>query len=215
MFTGLIEKTGVVNKWSGSGSTRALTITHEPWCDLLKPGESVAVSGACLTVITVKNREFACNVLDETLKRTNLGKKTCGAVVNLERAMKCDGRLGGHIVTGHVDGLGNVIAVKRVGADLAIRVACDDAVMAGIVEKGSVACDGISLTVAGVKPGSFEVRIIDFTLAHTSLASAAAGELVNIETDILGKYVRSFITRRGQDSGDGITMKALADGGFV
>ncbi len=196
MFTGLIEQVGHIAARQQSGASRKLTISHEPWQGAqsqLQPGDSVAVNGACLTAETVERNHFICSVLDETIVRTSLADKPLGAPVNLERAMAADARFGGHMVQGHVDACGTVTNISQPGTDRILKVQCPDDTLAGIVEKGSVALDGISLTVATLGPDGFTVHIIPFTWNHTALVDLAAGSPINIETDIIGKYVQRYL----------------------
>ncbi len=176
-------------------------------------GESVAVQGACLTVTGFDNNGFTCDVLDETLARTNLGKLPIGADLNLERAMKLGDRIGGHLVTGHVDAVGTIAKIRPAGRDRIVTINCDAAVAAGIVQKGSIAIDGISLTVSAVSDDGFEVNIIPFTWEHTSLRTRSEGDDVNLETDLLGKYVQRYLQTMG-DAG-GVDMGTLARAGFL
>ena len=189
MFTGLVEKVGRVARWERDSQGRTLWVTHDPWQPSLAVGESVAVQGVCLTVTRAASGAFACDVLDETLARTNLGTKHEQAPLNLERALRATDRLGGHIVAGHVDGTGTARAVRREGLDRVIAVEAGDALMRYIAMKGSVACDGVSLTVAAVAATGFEVHVIPHTWEHTSLGVLVPGDTVNIETDIMARYV--------------------------
>jgi len=212
MFTGLVQKVGALAAKKKRAAGLSLVIRHEPWESPLVPGESVAVQGACLTVTAVKAGEFACDVLKETLDKTSIGPLGLGATVNLERALRADERLGGHIVTGHVDGLGTVAAWTKAGADRVLEVSCDTLLLEGIVPKGSVAIDGVSLTVAELRPASFTVHLIPHTLAGTSLPNLRPGMRVNLETDIIGKYVRRYMS--GMKGGSGITADTLRAAGF-
>ena len=196
MFTGLIEQVGRIAAWERSGAIGRLTIAHAPWepeGEGLRPGDSVAVNGACLTAEAVQRDRFSCAVLDETVRRTSLSECAVGAGVNLERAMAADARFGGHMVQGHVDALGRAASIRQTGADRIVRVTCPADMMPGIVEKGSVALDGISLTVAALGPDWFEVHIIPFTWDHTALSDLSSGSAINIETDIIGKYVQRYM----------------------
>lgn len=196
MFTGLIEQVGRIGGWEKAGLSRRLAITHAPWdggTSSLRPGDSVAVNGACLTAESVDRGRFVCSVLEETIARTSLADKPVGSRVNLERAMAADARFGGHMVQGHVDAVGTICDVRQTGADWIVRVTCSPAIMAGIVEKGSVALDGISLTVATLGSDGFEVHIIPHTWDNTALGDLAAGSGINIETDIIGKYVQRHL----------------------
>jgi riboflavin synthase len=212
MFTGIVQQVGVLaRRESRSGGAR-LVIRHAPWAPGLALGESVCVQGACLTVIVAGDREFRCDVLRETLDRTALGAMAEGARVNLERALRAGDLLGGHFVTGHVDGTGTVAAVGRAGPDWRLRVRCAAGLMPGLVAKGSVACDGVSLTVAGIGPDWFEVHIIPHTWDATTLGGLSAGRPVNVETDIIGKYVLRHAEARA--AGSGVTMDVLRNAGF-
>ena len=148
MFTGLIEKVGILENLDRVGGGARIRVRHDSWDSPLVPGESISVMGVCLTVTSAVATEFSCDVLDETLKKSNLGSKRTGAKLNLERAMRADARLGGHFVTGHVDGVGLLAGTRRVGRDWVIRVQGNADLLSGVVPKGSVACDGCSLTVS-------------------------------------------------------------------
>lgn len=213
MFTGLIESVGKLKSANRSQGGAALEISCPEWDEPLKLGDSVAVQGACLTVTACDATSFVCDVLDETLDRTNLGGKAAGDVLNLERAMKLGDRLGGHFVTGHVDAIGTIAAIRMVGRDRIVAVKCDSESVAGIVEKGSVAIDGISLTVSAVSESGFEVNIIPFSWEHTSLSARRVGDLVNLETDMLGKYVAKYLMNSSASAGVG--MNTLASAGFL
>jgi riboflavin synthase len=213
MFTGLIEQVGRIGAWRQTGDARRLTLTHEPWdggAAALRAGDSVAVNGACLTAETVARDHFVCAVLDETVARTSLAGKPVGARVNLERAMAADARFGGHMVQGHVDALGTVRDVRHSGADWIVEIGCPAAIVRGIVEKGSVALDGISLTVATLRHDGFTVHVIPFTWDHTALRDLSAGSAVNIETDIIGKYVRRCLECAG---GGALSVETLSAAG--
>jgi len=212
MFTGLIQQIGTLAGKKPRGDGMSLVIRHEPWESPLVLGESVAVQGACLTVTTLHAGEFTCDVLAETLKKTTLGASSPGAKLNLERALRADERLGGHIVTGHIDGPGTVLAIEQKGADWIVEVACGDELLTGIVPKGSIAIDGVSLTVADLRPKSFTVHLIPHTWTHTSLHALKTGRQVNLETDIIGKYVQRYLSR--MQGGKGVTMEKLLSAGF-
>jgi riboflavin synthase len=207
MFTGLIQKVGTLAGKKPRGDGLVFTIKHDAWDTALIQGESVAVQGVCLTVTTFRAGEFSCDVLNETVNKTNLGKKDIGAPLNLERALRADERLGGHIVSGHVDGPGTVLAFDQKGSDWVLEVACDDALLQGIVPKGSIAIDGISLTVAELRAKSFTVHLIPHTLANTSLQGLRRGCSVNLETDVIGKYVHRYLERIQPAAG--LTMEKI------
>ncbi len=212
MFTGLVQQVGVLAGKKPRGDGMSLVIRYQPWDSPLVMGESVAVQGACLTVTSLQSGEFTCDVLHETLKKTSLGETVSGARVNLERALRADERLGGHIVTGHVDGLGTVLSYEQKGADWILEVSCEVSLLAGIVPKGSIAIDGVSLTIAALKAKSFTVHLIPHTVANTSLQGLKKGRSVNLETDIIGKYVKSYLGR--MQEGQGISMETLLSAGF-
>ncbi|NQU41206.1 MAG: riboflavin synthase [Lentisphaerae bacterium] len=200
MFTGLIEQVGRIAAWDRSGDARRLTIEHAVWESggaSVRPGDSVAVNGACLTAERVEATRFTCSVLDETVSRTSLADGAIGERVNLERAMAADARFGGHMVQGHIDALGTALSIRRSGVDRIVRIECPPQLMAGVVEKGSVALDGISLTIATLGPDWLEVHLIPFTWAHTAWCDLSQGSRVNIETDIIGKYVQRYMEQQG------------------
>jgi riboflavin synthase len=215
MFTGIIEKVGRLVEWDKSSGGASLRISHDPWDVPPVKGDSIAVQGVCLTVTSCDRKEFACDVLDETLARSNLKSKSSGAHLNLERALRAGDRLGGHIISGHVDGTGRAISVTAAGRDQVLRIECGADLMTGIIEKGSVACDGASLTVSAVGPSWFDVNIIPFTWQQTSLSHLRPDDTVNIETDILGKYVRHNLKGLESESARNITMEDLQRAGFV
>lgn len=212
MFTGLIEQIGrlVVKKQSGGAR---LTIHHDIWTEPLCIGESIAVSGVCLTVADMDASSFSCDVLVETLARTTLGSKDMHSSVNLERAMTAGGRLGGHIVSGHVDGVGKLITKRRSGKDWILGFTAETTLVEGILLKGSIACDGASLTVTSLSKTGFEVNIIPVTLQNTTMGIIEAGANVNLETDILGKYVRRHMDALREHST--LNMDTLKNAGFL
>jgi riboflavin synthase len=212
MFTGLIQQVGTLGGATPRGTGRRLVIRHQGWDPALAAGESVCVQGACLTVTEQRPNEFACDVLGETLAKTSLGAARPGAKLNLERALRADDRLGGHLVTGHVDGTGRLRSRARAGDDWVLEIGCEARLMAGIVPKGAVACDGVSLTVADLRASSFTVHIIPHTWARTALGDLGIGAPVNIETDIIGKYVQRALAGAGR--GGGLTLDDLRRAGF-
>ncbi|MEI7902335.1 MAG: riboflavin synthase [bacterium] len=212
MFTGLVQKVGVLKRLARAQDGWALTVAHEPWPDALALGESVAVQGACLTVTAVGNGFFKADLLEETLRRTALRQAREGARLNLERALALGDRLGGHMVSGHVDETGTLAAVEERGRDYAWRVSCSPELARQTVMKGSVAIDGVSLTVTGVGGDWLEVNLIPHTLKATSLCDRTVGEAVNLEGDLIGKYVARLL---GRESRQGVTEQMLAENGFV
>ena len=198
MFTGLVEARGTVVALESRGNDVRLTLAlpaangrGEPLAGDVKLGDSVSLNGCCLTVVEVTGDRWAFEAGRETLSRTNLGTLAAGDAVNVERALPADGRLGGHLVQGHVDGTGTVAALDRDGEWLDFTV--DTPLAVELVEKGSVAVDGVSLTVARLTDRSFTVALIPHTLGETTLGDRGVGDAVNLETDILGKYVRRFL----------------------
>lgn len=194
MFTGLIERVGTLERIQQRGNGATVVIASDAWVDPLEKGESIAVNGACLTVSRVLDAgRFEADVLRETIDRTSLSSKAAGSKLNLERAMKLGDRIGGHMVSGHVDGEGRLSDIRKTGADYVLRISCSDQLLAEIVVKGSIALDGISLTVSAVGDGWVEVQIIPHTWSETALCSLQQGYLINIETDMMAKYVRKYM----------------------
>lgn len=212
MFTGLVQKVGVLRRLARSQGGWALSVAHEPWPDALVLGESVAVQGACLTVTSFGAGVFTADLLDETLQRTALRQLGEGSHLNLERALALGDRLGGHLVSGHVDETGTLQAIEDRGRDIALRVSCSEGLARQTVMKGSVAIDGVSLTVSGLGDDWIEVNLIPHTLGATSLRDRKAGDCVNLEGDLLGKYVARLL---GRESRPGVTESLLAENGFL
>ena len=200
MFTGIIEEAGVVEKIMPTKKSIALVVRARALARGVKLGASVAVNGCCLTVVRISAREkfklLHFDVLQESWTRTNLQFLKTGSLVNLERPLRAAGELGGHFVTGHVDGVGRIIRWEKSGADHVLEIAAPPEVMRYVVFKGSIAVDGISLTVAGVTKKSFRLWIIPHTFAKTTLRERKVGDAVNLEADLLGKYVERFLTAR-------------------
>ena len=197
MFTGLIEDVGTIGGLRLQQKSAVLTVKTKLPVRSMARGASVAVNGACLTVVKKGPKSFTVDVSPETLQRTSLETLTIGSMVNLERPMRLADRLGGHLVTGHVDGVGAVAAIERQGEFTIITFEVPAPLGALLVPKGSVAIDGISLTVNVCRKQRFSVAIIPFTLRHTNLRARKVGDKVNIETDLIGKYVQSFMRQRG------------------
>jgi riboflavin synthase len=197
MFTGIIEETGTVRAVVPAGHVTRVEITAEAVLPTLVPGGSIAVNGCCLTAVTVGGSGFACELTRETLVRTAFHERLRpGLRVNLERPLRADGRFDGHIVQGHVDGLGRISDLRRQGEAAELVVEPPPDLERYLVDKGSVAVDGISLTVAARGPGTFTVAVIPYTLARTNLAQARAGDRVNLEIDIVAKYVERLLQPR-------------------
>jgi riboflavin synthase len=204
MFTGIVEETGRVERIEPTPKSIRLTVRARICGQGIKKSQSLAVNGCCLTVVKVTPRppfkliEF--DLLRETWIRTNLQFAREGSLVNLERPLKASGELGGHFVTGHIDGVGKVIRWERAGQDWVLDIAAPKEVMRYIVYKGSVAVDGISLTVADLIKNGFRIWIIPHTLEITALKERTNGSMVNLEADLIGKYVEKFVAARGPDS---------------
>ena len=216
MFTGLIQRVGTVKRVS-RGRGLVLEFTFEPWAEPLVKGESVAVNGTCLTVADCDATRFTADVLRETEERTGLAELLPGARVNLERALKAGDRFGGHVVQGHVDGRGTLIKREQKGRDLALTFKCPRAVAAASVLKGSIAVNGVSLTVSGLGDDWLGVDVIPTTVSETNLGALRPGDRVNLESDVLGKYaIRRAESESAEDTeGGGLTMEMLEENGFV
>ncbi|MCX6998055.1 MAG: riboflavin synthase [Kiritimatiellaeota bacterium] len=214
MFTGIIQQVGALTALQRRGGAGRLTVQAGAWDSPLVPGESLAVEGVCLTVAEPAGAEIRFDVLAETLAKTNLGGKRAGAALNLERAVRAGDFLGGHLVSGHVDGPGTIRSIGRAGADRVVEVVCARELLHGIVAKGSIALSGISLTVVDLRADAFTVHIIPHTWEHTSLSRARAGDPVNLETDVIGKYVARFLETRTPASSS-MTLDKLRAAGFM
>jgi riboflavin synthase len=195
MFTGIVEDVGEVRTAEPRADVLRLTIAAGEALKGLPVGGSIAVNGCCLTATAVAAGQFTCDLTQETLQRTAFGARlTPGALVNLERPMRADGRFDGHVVQGHVDGTGEIARLDRSGEAAELEISIPAALERYLVEKGSVAVDGISLTVAGLRPGGFSVAIIPYTLERTTLRAARPGDRVNLEMDVIAKYVERLLT---------------------
>lgn len=192
MFTGIVEELGVVDKISNN----AMTVQASKVTEDLKLGDSIAVNGTCLTAVNFSRTEFSVDLSPETMRRTSLGQLSEGSPVNLERALLASDRMGGHIVQGHVDGTGRVMSSRVDGDSIIFRIRVPKRLNPYIVEKGFIAVDGISLTVVKRGASSFTLAVIPYTLKNTNLASVSIGDRVNLEADILAKYVESLLDRK-------------------
>ena len=193
LFTGIIEEIGKIEKIHKSQNSAMLYIKAKRVLDDIKIGDSIAVNGVCLTVTTFNENGFVADVMHETLNRSSLGQLRCGMVVNLERAMAADGRFGGHMVSGHIDGMGKITKITKDGIALWYTIEASPNLMKYVVEKGSIAIDGISLTVASVEEEHFCVSTIPHTNEVTILHTKKVGDIVNLENDIVGKYVEKLL----------------------
>ncbi len=200
MFTGIVEEAGVVEAIKPTTKAIGLIVRAETCGRGLKLGASIAVNGCCLTATKIsargKSRLIQFDLLQESWRLTNLQFTQPGSLVNLERSLRADGELGGHFVSGHVDGLGKIIRWERAGQDHVLDIAAPSAVMRYVIHKGSITVDGISLTVAAVQKKSFRIWIIPHTFAATALRERKVGDAVNLEADLLGKYVEKFLAAR-------------------
>ena len=193
MFTGLVEEMGTVRARVPGTAGARLVIACGLVRDGLAIGDSVAVNGACLTVVELTDDSFAVDCVEETLRRTSVGDRHAGDPVNLERAMRVGDRLGGHIVQGHVDGTGTVRGITPEGDDVLMSISCPDEVLRYVVEKGSITVDGVSLTVASREADGFTIALIPHTMAATTLGRDAVGRSVNLEADVVAKYVEALV----------------------
>ncbi|MFD2370387.1 riboflavin synthase [Brevibacillus sp. GCM10020057] len=196
MFTGLVEEVGILEVMTGSKEASRLAIRAERVLDGVQIGDSIAVNGICLTVTSFTSRQFTVDVMPETMNKTTLGQLRRGQRVNLERAMRLGDRFGGHIVSGHVDGTGTVRSREPHANAVLFRIAAQPALLKYVIPRGSICVDGISLTVVDVDHASFSVSIIPHTLSQTSLQDRRPGDLVNLEADVIGKYVERLMGMR-------------------
>lgn len=210
MFTGIVEDVGTVASFARKGAGAVLGVATRLPMEEIRTGDSISVSGACLTVTEKGAGRFSADVSPETIARTTFGQVKPGARVNLERAMAATGRLDGHLVYGHVDGIGKIREIRHVGDSRVFHLQADPSIMKYLVFKGAVAVDGVSLTISAVRPDGFEVALIPLTLERTTFGAARQGDPVNVEADIVGKYVLRFLEREG----GGISRDFLKKHGF-
>lgn len=218
MFTGIVEEVGTISHVVSGVNSGEIGIKAKKVLEKTKIGDSIAVNGVCLTVTSLRPDGFTADVMPETLRRTNLGMLGCGDKVDLERAMAADGRFGGHIVSGHIDGIGNIVDTQKEGNAVWVRISTSKDILDLIVEKGSITIDGISLTVAKVTDDDFGVSVIPHTGSETILLTKKPGDIVNLENDIVGKYVQKLLGLNNSDKNDkktsGISMEFLIENGF-
>jgi riboflavin synthase len=214
MFTGLIEKKArIKSRDISSGAGKLELFTETPFTDL-KRGESIAVNGACLTLETFNKNDLVFHVLEETFSKTNLGILGIGSWVNLERSLTAGSRIGGHLVTGHIDTAAAVESLIPAGDDWELSISLPDELLPYIVKKGSIAIDGVSLTVVKLEGNIFSVHLIPVTCQDTCLPEREAGQMVNLEVDIIGKYVVRQLSVRQENAGSDITMEMLEKSGW-
>ena len=214
MFTGIVEELGTVKQVVSGSAWGQIEIAGREVLEGTKLGDSIAVNGVCLTVTNLRSGSFTADVMAETMRRSNLGSLKKGDQVNLERAMAADGRFGGHMVSGHIDGTGVISQMKQEGNAVWVTVDTSEELMRLIVEKGSIAIDGISLTVAKEMPGAFQVSIIPHTGEETTLLKKKTGTVVNLENDMIGKYVEKLMRKEPEGGGSSLTLDFLKQHGF-
>lgn len=215
MFTGIVEELGNIRSVRRGQHSSVLSIAAKDILSDLKIGDSVAVNGVCLTATTVDSGGFTADVMHETLNRSSLGSLTVGSHVNLERAMAANGRFGGHIVSGHIDGTGTITALRKDDNAVWYTISASQELLRYIVEKGSIAIDGISLTVAEVGESWFSISAIPHTVAVTTLGEKRPGDTVNLENDVIGKYVEKLLRPQPQETAkSSLTLEFLAQHGF-
>lgn len=222
MFTGLVEEIGKISKIAKGSNSYQFSIQAKKVLSDLKLGDSVATNGACLTVVEVSNSSFSVDIMAETVNRTNFSQMKIGDPVNLERAMRLSDRLGGHLVLGHIDGIGKISHIKKEDIAHIISIEAPKEVLSQMLNKGSIAIDGISLTILKVTDEYFQVSIIPHTAQETTLLIKKAGEFVNLETDLIGKYVLNFLgtdknknLNLTQAKASRVNMDFLAENGFI
>lgn len=216
MFTGIIEEMGRIRQVSLAGSSGQIMIQAKKVLDGTRIGDSIAVNGVCLTVTAIRPDGFTADIMAETYRRSSLGQGKAGDLVNLERAMEAGGRFGGHIMSGHIDGTGVIRSCRREENAVWVAIGTEPEVLRLIVEKGSIGIDGISLTVAKVDETEFQVSVIPHTGEETTLLRKKPGDLVNLENDIVGKYVEKLLKpdQPGEGTGSRITMDFLREYGI-
>lgn len=220
MFTGIVEEVGSVRTVLPGARAGKICIAARKVLEGIRVGDSIAVNGVCLTVVQLAEDSFTADVMPETLAKTNLSALKPGSAVDLERAMAANGRFGGHIVSGHIDGVGTIVEMRPEQNAVWVRIAASPQILGLIVEKGSIAIDGISLTVAGVSQGDFQVSVIPHTGQETILLGKKPGESVNLENDIVGKYVQKLLVnatgqaQQAPEPQSRLTMEFLEANGF-
>ncbi len=220
MFTGLVEEIGKISKITKGSNSYQFGIQTKKVLNDLKLGDSVATNGACLTVVEISNTSFTVDIMAETVKRTNFSQMRIGDKVNLERAMRLSDRLGGHLVSGHIDGIGKISHIQKEDIAHIINIEAPNEVLSQMLNKGSIAIDGVSLTIINVSDKDFQVSIIPHTAHETTLLIKKAGDFVNLETDLIGKYVLNFLrTDKNknvtQAKASKVSMDFLAENGFI
>lgn len=213
MFTGIIEEKGRVKTISAGSLGGGITVSCSKVLEGTKIGDSIAINGICLTVTNLYNHSFTADIMAETLSKTSLSQLTNGSYVNLERALRLDSRLGGHLVSGHIDGVGTLENIEDKGIAMILTIKATQEITRGIVAKGSIAVDGISLTVVEVWDDAFTLSLIPHTMEETNLQAKSKGDLVNLETDMIGKYVAKLLNKEAGKR-KSITQELLEENGF-
>ena len=214
MFTGIIEEVGTIKQIARGAHSATLTIRAQTVLEGTKIGDSIAVNGICLTVTRLFPDGFSADVMHETLNRSALAQLSIGSAINLERAMPANGRFGGHIVSGHVDGIGHIAQIRRDDTAVWYTIHAAPALLRYVVEKGSITIDGVSLTVAALDREGFSVSIIPHTVSQTNLRQRRKGDAVNVETDIIGKYIEQLLHPPQEEEKNTITREMLIKYGF-
>ena len=214
MFTGIIEEVGTIKQIAHGAHSATLTIRAQTVLEETKIGDSIAVNGICLTVTRLSPDGFSADVMHETLNRSALAQLSIGSAVNLERAMPANGRFGGHIVSGHVDGIGYIAQIRRDDTAIWYTIHADPTLLRYVVKKGSITIDGISLTVAALDRKGFSVSTIPHTVSQTNLQQRREGDAVNLETDIIGKYIERLLHPPQEEEKNTITREMLIKYGF-
>lgn len=215
MFTGIIEEKGTIKAITKSGDAIKMSIKAPKILEDVHLGDSIAVNGVCLTVTTFDKNTFSVDIMPETVKATSLRDLTTGSKVNLERAMGANGRFGGHFVSGHVDGTGTIIKKKPVANAVYYEIEVNEELLHYMLLKGSVTVDGTSLTIFGLSDKSFTISLIPHTMSETILGEKTPGDIVNIECDVLGKYIEKFLTKgKVNETGKTMTEAFLEENGF-
>lgn len=213
MFTGIVEELGMIKRISIQGTSGQIAIRANKVLEGTRIGDSIAVNGICLTVTSLQRDGFTADIMAETVRRSSLSKAVNGDAVNLERAMAADGRFGGHIVSGHIDGTGKIVSYRKEENAVWVEIETSGDILKLIVEKGSICIDGISLTVADVSDTEFKVSVIPHTGEETTLLKKKPGDLVNLENDVVGKYVEKLMGFKNKEeeksSSTGITIEFL------